>query len=1468
MATTNTLAAFTNQYSLSKTLRFELKPIGRTAEWIEKHDIIGVKDDELIGKDAEKAKHYKYAKRMLDAMHRVFIEDALGLVEDPEIAVKLEGEFVKLQIQDEPQIGKDLRNIFKSILDATANRWIEDYQREMPAFWRADIAEVEEKLSAEANNQQKKRYDSAVKAIQKKIASPDKVIKKRDISVMHSNEEALRLLEWKIRSGVVRLTFKELDQGESENLIPAETLCGFLRQFHKFSTYFTGFNENRQNIYDLTGDKATSIINRTINENLAFHFANLAKWKTLNNSLANQAETFAKKGFDPQSLLAEIEGKLGFSAEEFFSLKTFCQSMNQTGIDRYNEIVGGQASLEGGEKAKGINEFINLCRQQAGAKRQQFPPMQKLYKQILSKSDRTFIQEFSDDKDLLQAIEKFHTEYFATPNNKEKSIFVEFADMTQQLASDLSGEYDTLFLASDKVTFVSNLLTGHWKNLNDELFELLGETEFNKRKNKYFTFAELAQALVEGVKGERFTVAPEFAGDTLISIFLNRFGTMLKMAESAWVDLFNSGVLRLEKLDINRTKPGDKGFEQVALIKAFLDATIALAGWVRDWQANKEILKVDARNRVWYDHLDAFINIFQIISLYNMTRNHVSKKPGAVEKVKITFEKSTLLNGFVDSHTASDNATQYCGYLFRKLNKEFSEYEYFLGISLNPKLFRCHSQNEIPKEDRSEYERLEYYQPKSTTFFSGQYSKNKEALVECLRKALGKVKTKVSKALEEEKEIQAEFDKILKADNKGGITPSAIIERVNRGKFFQSVWADAAVNEFFAETIEEMKNNCDCFVNRNPQLRKIKNENYSGHEGFKKIVTDLQDVAASNKVFNYFFISQAEYDNSANNAEKPLYMFRIRNKDLDFCEKAGENKRNSQKRGKDNLHTMYFKALMSGKQSTFDLGKGELFFRKARSSKKKSFAHKQGDVLKHKAFSDVWGNLGSPVPEVLEWEELSRLKKQIEICENQVLFNGQVIGRKCEYELQKDRRFNEHRYFLHLSALLNYASKDISSRDFNNQVREFLKDNPDVNVIGIDRGEKHLLYHSVVNQAGEIIEQGSLNEIANGFKPQGETRERSIDYHAKLDAVEKKRDLARKSWSMIENIKELKAGYLSQVVHTLAEMIIKHNAIVVLEDLNVGFKRGRFGVEKQIYQKFEKALIDKLNYLVFKDCGDRDKAGHFLNAYQLTNKFESFQKMGKQSGILFYTTASYTSTTDPVTGFLKNIYVTYQSVEKSVAFWNSFDSIVYNANLDRFEFTYTLGRVISKNMNRETDEKENQLVKRAWTVCSCVTRSRYVKAEKQTEEQKQSTSSEQIGRKGRHETFELNLELKKLLSDNDIDFSSNSDIQAALAAKSEKSNASFQRSMIYYFNSILTLRVTDGTKDKGTSENDFILSPVEPFFDSRHANPAQPENGDANGAYNIARKGICILQKINAADDVSKVNPGVSKQEWQNFVQG
>lgn len=109
---------------------------------------------------------------------------------------------------------------------------------------------------------------------------------------------------------------------------------------------------------------------------------------------------------------------------------------------------------------------------------------------------------------------------------------------------------------------------------------------------------------------------------------------------------------------------------------------------------------------------------------------------------------------------------------------------------------------------------------------------------------------------------------------------------------------------------------------------------------------------------------------------------------------------------------------------------------------------------------------------------------------------------------------------------------------------------------------------------------------------------------------------------------------------------------------------------------------------------------------------------------------------------------------------------------------------------------------------------------------------------------------------------------------SKKENAEFFRNFIYYFNLVCQIRNTQ--QDKGGDENDFILSPVEPFFDSRRSKEFGknfPQNGDDNGAYNIARKGIIILEKISEyhkkngnCEKLSWNDLYISHVDWDNFV--
>jgi len=60
---------FTGKYELSKTLRFELKPVGETQKMLEENDV--------FEKDRIRKEKYENIKPWFDRLHREFVKDAL-----------------------------------------------------------------------------------------------------------------------------------------------------------------------------------------------------------------------------------------------------------------------------------------------------------------------------------------------------------------------------------------------------------------------------------------------------------------------------------------------------------------------------------------------------------------------------------------------------------------------------------------------------------------------------------------------------------------------------------------------------------------------------------------------------------------------------------------------------------------------------------------------------------------------------------------------------------------------------------------------------------------------------------------------------------------------------------------------------------------------------------------------------------------------------------------------------------------------------------------------------------------------------------------------------------------------------------------------------------------------------------------------------------------------------------------------
>ena len=86
---------FFNLYSLQKTLRFELKPVGETASYIEEFKNEGLK--RVVSEDEKRAEDYQKVKQIIDDYHRDFIETSLTHFPEQVAKADLEGAFYVYQ---------------------------------------------------------------------------------------------------------------------------------------------------------------------------------------------------------------------------------------------------------------------------------------------------------------------------------------------------------------------------------------------------------------------------------------------------------------------------------------------------------------------------------------------------------------------------------------------------------------------------------------------------------------------------------------------------------------------------------------------------------------------------------------------------------------------------------------------------------------------------------------------------------------------------------------------------------------------------------------------------------------------------------------------------------------------------------------------------------------------------------------------------------------------------------------------------------------------------------------------------------------------------------------------------------------------------------------------------------------------------------------------------------------------------
>lgn len=517
-------------------------------------------------------------------------------------------------------------------------------------------------------------------------------------------------------------------------------------------------------------------------------------------------------------------------------------------------------------------------------------------------------------------------------------------------------------------------------------------------------------------------------------------------------------------------------------------------------------------------------------------------------------------------------------------------------------------------------------------------------------------------------------------------------------------------------------------------------------------------------------------------------------------------------------------------------GEAEIFFRK--SSIKNPIIHKKGSILVNRTYEaeekDQFGNIQivrKTIPENI-YQELYKYfndKSDKELSDEAAKLKNVVGHHEAATNIVKDYRYTYDKYFLHMPITINFKANKTSF--INDRILQYIAKEKDLHVIGIDRGERNLIYVSVIDTCGNIVEQKSFN-IVNGY-----------DYQIKLKQQEGARQIARKEWKEIGKIKEIKEGYLSLVIHEISKMVIKYNAIIAMEDLSYGFKKGRFKVERQVYQKFETMLINKLNYLVFKDISITENGG-LLKGYQLTYIPEKLKNVGHQCGCIFYVPAAYTSKIDPTTGFVNIFKFKDLTVDAKREFIKKFDSIRYDSDKNLFCFTFDYNNFITQN---------TVMSKSNWSVYTYGVRikRRFVNGRFSNES----------------DTIDITKDMEKTLEMTDINWRDGHDLRQDII------DYEIVQHIFEIFK--LTVQMRNSLSELEDRNYDRLISPVlnenNIFYDSAKAGDALPKDADANGAYCIALKGLYEIKQIteNWKEDgkFSRDKLKISNKDWFDFIQ-
>lgn len=1286
----DTIEQFTGLYSLSKTLRFELKPIGKTKEtfeqWLKEMNSTEDKNN-LFAQDRKIKAAYVAIKPIMDKLHERFIE--LSLTSDEAKEIDFSQYLESYRKKEAEKLEKGLREQIGSTYHVAGKYFSEEISRA---------------LGKEFKMKKEKPFECLT-----------------DSKMFH----------------YLSANVKELAE---QNGIEEQTLTEHIKRFKGFWGYLDGYNANRENYYTTDKEQSTAVATRIVHENLPTFCDNILRFEKWREEYLSIYQYLKDKNRETKIKNAQGEEIEAVAiAESVFHIEHFNNCLTQTQIEEYNRIIGN------------YNSLINLYKQ---ARREENAPkkieeFETLYKQIGCGGNESVFEILHNDSDLKNLLQKakdagdrFFNECACETEINTVPAFIKFLKECDN--------WDGIYMSSAAVNKISNRYFANWHSIKDKLKGENACATYDKKREEPIKLRDAVElsrlfAVLDTEQPEHFFKDSLFKDDEtneyrgLLDKSLTPSKNLIKLLCHD-IELNSKKFLDESNKIVSLEKYKEEENQTVKQIKEWFDAAVDTMRIVRYFAVRKSKMKGSIPNVTMEQALSNLLynDEAQWFKWYDLVRNYLTKKPQddvKEKKLKLNFGTSSLLGGWSDGQEKIKAA------ILLKYDNEM-----YLCILKTKTIFdTSKDDNPVYKTDQSKAGRLIIRNLKFQTLagkgFLGEYS--------------------------------------MSYGEMGKNEPVRAIKSLQK-------------------IIEER------YVDKYPQLEKFVLKTYTDKTKFD---AEISDTLKECYVCEFVPIDWSVVDEK-HNAEE-LFLFKIHCKDYE-----------PKVTGKKDLQTMYWENVLSD-NSKHQLCAGAEIFMRNPVAKDSPTKHCVGSKLVNKKYKV--GDIEYTIPEQIYREIYLYVNgkiKDISTESKKYIDEQKAVIKGVKHEIVKDNRFygEESKYMFHCPIKLYYEAKNskYAFPEVNAIITDALQHSENLQFIGIDRGEKHLVYSCTIDQDGKIVKCNHHDNI-NG-----------TDYVQKLEAVADERIIAKKNWQQQNKIKDLKAGYISHVVHRLVEETIKDgdtiapHSYIVLEDLNTEMKRGRQKIEKQVYQNLELALAKKFNFVVDKEA-KQGEIGSVSKALQLTPPINNYQDIEgkKQFGVMLYTRANYTSITDPATGWRKTIYIKNGKEEDvKIQILETFSDFGFDGKDYYFEYTeanagHTWRLYSGKNgepLPRFQNKKQIQQDKNIWV-------------------------PEQIN------VVEI---LDGLFANFDKSKSFKEQIQHGVELKKiEGRSETAWQSLRYALDLIQQIR---NSGEKNTKDDNFLYSPVRNYngehFDTRnHENNGDLElivDADANGAFNIARKGLIM----------------------------